>query len=244
MQLQKYLDISQAKDLESLHRSLLAATQELGFGLFNAFLVLENPKGKRGPILESVDNTPPAYYSCSRDPVLVSRDPMIRRLKRYSVPQFYDQQLYVAEDAGDIWEVQAAYGYKCGICVALHLPEHRHFVFGMDRDASLPTSEKKLAHLTANVQLAAVHAEAAAHRLLLPLLEPALARSKAIPPILSSRELESLKWTMEGKTAWEVGMILGISQRSVAFHLGNAMRKLNSISKHQAVLRALQLGLM
>ena len=43
---------------------------------------------------------------------------------------------------------------------------------------------------------------------------------------------------MEGKTAWEVGTILGISERTAVLHLQNAMRKLESVNKHQAVLKA------
>jgi DNA-binding CsgD family transcriptional regulator len=61
---------------------------------------------------------------------------------------------------------------------------------------------------------------------------------------LTPRELECLKWTMEGKTAWEVGGILGISERTAVLHLSNAMRKLDTHNKHQAVLKALRLGLI
>jgi len=63
-------------------------------------------------------------------------------------------------------------------------------------------------------------------------------------PTLSSRELEALRWTMDGKTAWEVGTILGISERTAVLHLNNAMRKLECVNKHQAVLKALRLGLI
>ena len=35
--------------------------------------------------------------------------------------------------------------------------------------------------------------------------------SDEAPPRLTARELEVLRWTMEGKTAWETGAILGIS---------------------------------
>ena len=57
-------------------------------------------------------------------------------------------------------------------------------------------------------------------------------------------ELEALRWTMEGKTAWEVGTILGISERTAVLHVNNAMHKLGCASKHQAVLKALRLGLI
>ena len=61
---------------------------------------------------------------------------------------------------------------------------------------------------------------------------------------LSDRELETLRWTMEGKTAWEVGCILGISEQTAARHLHNASRKLDCVNKHHAVIKALRLGLI
>jgi DNA-binding CsgD family transcriptional regulator len=42
--------------------------------------------------------------------------------------------------------------------------------------------------------------------------------------LLSARELDCLKWTAEGKTAWEASVILGITERTVRFHL-NAARE-------------------
>jgi DNA-binding CsgD family transcriptional regulator len=63
-------------------------------------------------------------------------------------------------------------------------------------------------------------------------------------PSLTPREVESLRWTMDGKTAWEVGNILGISERTAVLHVNNAMHKLGCVNKHQAVLKALRLGLI
>ena len=88
------------------------------------------------------------------------------------------------------------------------------------------------------LQLFAVHAHEAALRILIP------APSAAGAPSLTPRELESLRWTMEGKTAWEVGALLGISERTAVLHVNNAMHKLGCVNKHQAVLRALRLGLI
>lgn len=44
--------------------------------------------------------------------------------------------------------------------------------------------------------------------------------------LLSSRELECLEWAAQGKSAWEIGCILGISRHTVADYLGNAKEKL------------------
>lgn len=43
---------------------------------------------------------------------------------------------------------------------------------------------------------------------------------------LSSREMTILHWVKQGKTNWEIGLILGISYRTVGFHLESMMRKL------------------
>lgn len=62
--------------------------------------------------------------------------------------------------------------------------------------------------------------------------------------LLTSREKSVLGWTAEGKTSGEVSDILGISERSVNFHICNAMRKLNAPNKIAATVRAALLGML
>lgn len=71
-----------------------------------------------------------------------------------------------------------------------------------------------------------------------------LESSEEGPPRLTRRELECLRWTLLGKTAWEVGTILGIAEQTAARHLHHASRKLGCVSKHQAALRAVHLQLI
>ena len=61
---------------------------------------------------------------------------------------------------------------------------------------------------------------------------------------LSGREKEILKWIREGKTNWEISMILGISERTVKFHVQNIERKLNAVNKTHAIAIALESGLI
>jgi DNA-binding CsgD family transcriptional regulator len=56
--------------------------------------------------------------------------------------------------------------------------------------------------------------------------------------IVSARELDCLKWTAAGKTAWEASVILGISERTVRFHLNAAREKMNCATTAQAVAKA------
>ncbi len=63
-------------------------------------------------------------------------------------------------------------------------------------------------------------------------------------PDLSLRELEMLKWTADGKTAEEIALILGITTRTVNFHISQAMRKLEVVNKTAATVKAALLGLI
>ncbi|AUH49614.1 hypothetical protein CXB49_01555 [Chromobacterium sp. ATCC 53434] len=61
---------------------------------------------------------------------------------------------------------------------------------------------------------------------------------------LTEREREMLRWTALGKTAEEVASIVGLSARTVYFHLKNAMLKLNASNTLQAVVKSIVLGLI
>jgi len=60
---------------------------------------------------------------------------------------------------------------------------------------------------------------------------------------LTPRELECLHWTAKGKTAWEAGRIIQISERTVHHHVMSALEKLRVVNKAHAVAKAVSLGL-
>lgn len=61
---------------------------------------------------------------------------------------------------------------------------------------------------------------------------------------LTNREKEVLRWTAEGKTSAEIAQILGVTERTVNFHLCNSMQKLNVNNKISAAIRAVMLGIL
>jgi DNA-binding CsgD family transcriptional regulator len=231
-----YTSVLQAKSRDEFRDEVVRFTQRLGFETVSAITVVERALGRSEFI--NVNNTPDSYAEPYYDVGSSRRDPVIQHCKRQSVPIIWDQQTYLDHDAADLWEQQASYGYRTGIAMALHLPDGKHFLLGVDRDQPLPQDPDELQRVVADLQLFAVHAQDAAVRLLLP------PDQQPERPSLTPRELEALRWTMEGKTAWEVGAVLGISERTAVLHVNNAMHKLGCANKHQAVLKALRLGLI
>ncbi len=63
-------------------------------------------------------------------------------------------------------------------------------------------------------------------------------------PTISPREKQILDWLKEGKTNEEIGMIFDISRRTVKFHVANICVKLDVVSRTQAVVVAIKLGVL
>lgn len=66
---------------------------------------------------------------------------------------------------------------------------------------------------------------------------PRLAR-QTVRAELGQREVETLTWAARGKSSTEIGEILGLSKRTVDFHIERARSKLGVATRVQAVMKA------
>ena len=71
-----------------------------------------------------------------------------------------------------------------------------------------------------------------------------LGNTEIVAKPLSPRECECLTWAARGKTAWEISVILSVSERTVKFHLSNASAKLRVNNTTHAVARAINAGII
>lgn len=236
MKHQDFVDVGLSTSIRAFEAGLVKMAGRMDFGHVSAVLVLD--QGTHDPIFLSVGNTPVEYLDSYKSVEDSRRDPVLKKLKRLSVPFIYDRQLYMDSGAADLWEEQAMWGFSTGVAVGLHLPQDRHFLLGVDRVQALPQDDARLTQLLAQLQLLAVHAQDAALRLM------AAKPSQASDVRLTPRETEIMRMTMTGMTAIAIGEKLSISSTAVQFHLVNVRKKFNTNSKHQAVLRALALGLL
>jgi DNA-binding CsgD family transcriptional regulator len=224
------------RGVEDFRDELVRFTQWLGFDLVSTIVVIDRPMGESDFL--AVDNAPNAYREMADDRDAGRVDPVMQHCKRFGTPMIWDRRTYVEGGAVDKWERQAPFGYRTGVAMALHLPGGKHFVIGVDRDHAMPRYSIECQRMVVDLCAFAAFAQEAAMRLLLPPVpREEFAR-------LSARELEALKWAAEGKTAWEVGRILGISEQTVVRHVNNAAQKLGCVNKVQAVARAIRLGLL
>jgi DNA-binding CsgD family transcriptional regulator len=126
-----------------------------------------------------------------------------------------------------------AQGFKDGVTTPIHGPQGcvAIMMFAADHAITLDgEDEEALSHIAMALHQRVRRLTAAA---LVGVPEPAA---------LTAREIECLQWVLEGKTNWEIGVLTGVTARTVQFHLSNCARKLGVFNRVQAAVGALIRG--
>jgi LuxR family quorum-sensing system transcriptional regulator SolR len=162
-------------------------------------------------------------------------DPVIDATLHSPVPVVWNDKLFVNQRG--FWEEARAHGVCHGWTLAVH---GRHGELGMISLArSVGTlSSDELAETEAKLVWLSHAANGVVENLI------AKKNAPNAMPVLTQREREVLRWTALGKTSDEIGMILGISARTVNFHITMVLEKLEAVNKTQAVAKAVILDLL
>src|SRR5262249_26358695 len=105
-------------------------------------------------------------------------------------------------------------------------------------------AEHRIAAALPDCQLVACAIHCAAARIARRTREHAFLRRSASGQLLSEREGQCLLESARGRTTSEIAEVLQISNRTVAFHLANARRKLDAANSRHAVTKAISLKLI
>jgi DNA-binding CsgD family transcriptional regulator len=224
-----------ASNAQEYLSNIVSFAHNYDFAVISAIVIVDH-----SPTLtqfSGVTNVPSGYLNEFNNLASGALDPVSQHCKRSRVPIVWDSETYAASNCLNMWELQAAYGLKEGISVAMHLPHGKHFFFGMDCDRDLKKRPDLLKNITSDFLTYMSYAQAGAFEIL-----NGDAGDACLGSTLSSRELDALKFTMDGKTAADIANLIGSSARVVELRLIKAMRKLGCSTKYQAVLKAIRLG--
>jgi len=158
------------------------------------------------------------------------RDPVVRHLQRQKVPFTWDESYAAAtlrEDVKLVGGEAAAFGLRTGYVIPIQL------VGGVLAAVSFGASHADL-HPEALAELAFAANFAVGH--LLRLHHKPKGRARPVTP----RERECILWASEGKTDWEISVILGISPPTVAKHLLSARQRLDVMNRAHLIGEAIR----
>lgn len=161
------------------------------------------------------------------------KDPTVTAVATGTSPFSWSEIRARSEESGArrIFDEAAEFGLAEGFTVPLLTLEGKTggFSFAGER-LDLSAADRGMLNLIANYafgQLLLLHEQPAAK-----------------PIVLAPRERESLQWAAEGKSDWEIGELMGISEHGADRHLRSARRKLGTYSRTHAVAQAIRLGLI
>jgi DNA-binding CsgD family transcriptional regulator len=232
------LDLIRASDdLSTIKRNLMSITGSLGLDRF-AYYVYRPPGGCAVPSnIQSYPEEWLVYYDAQGYPYV---DATFATAASTILPYSWSalrrcQNLSRRQKA--IFDEATEFGLVHGVSVPIHGPEGGLAVLSFSSDAPEKEFEEIWQRRRDDFALVGAYTQEA-------MLRNARREADYRPIHLTDRERECLSWTSQGKTTWEVGAILSISEKTVLYHLSNAMRKLEVYSKHHAVVKALIMGLI
>jgi DNA-binding CsgD family transcriptional regulator len=181
------------------------------------------------------NNYSPEWQRCYQERGYLSIDPTVRHGLSSTLPVVWSDELF--SSAPDLWEEARGHGLQFGWAQASRDPTGAVGMLTLARSVEQLT-ENELSVNYARMAWLAQYAHAGMSRLLVPRHVPESAIT------LTQREKEVLRWTAEGKTAGEIAQILGMSERTVNFHINNIVAKFGASNKTQAAVKAAVLGML
>jgi LuxR family transcriptional activator of conjugal transfer of Ti plasmids len=225
---QNYIDhLSSARDSDGLRDAMAEAAAALGLSCF-AYLSVPH---HAGDLPRLVSNYPSAWTRFYLQHHYERFDPVIIRV--LDRPEPFAWGLGVGRHAlsdlqRELFENAAKFGIQYGFTIPIHDGRGPIAAVTFAADEHRARFDRTIKEHARVLQLMAIYFHAHARQ--------TICGARTISGVsLSPREFECLEWAAKGKSAWEIGRILGISRHTAATYLENAKAKLGVRTVVQAV---------
>ncbi len=227
---QNFIDrLSSAMDADALRDAMSESATALDLPHF-AYLTMPRQPGFAPRLISDYPTAWTDHYLKNH---YERSDPVI--IQALSQPEPFEwgigiQSTTPAKRQQNLFEEAAYFGIRYGFTVPIHDNHGAVAAMTFAADQQRQRFERSISEHARVLQLMAMYFHASARR--------RMDGQGTIDGVsLSPRELECLKWAAQGKSAWEIGRILGISRHTSVTYLENAKAKLGVRTVVQAVAR-------
>lgn len=229
---------AQNSTIDATHRVLANLSADLGMSTFIfAYSYNESLTAPRHHVITNADRWMDHYMKAN----LRSRDPIVKYIVERNTPVRWNDlptmPNYCSDEQLDVMRQAAEFGMSYGVSIPCRSADCLGVLsFAGDSPTSLQNCDALMIYgpILSNHLLDCVRG----------IDQVLLAPGKEAAEKVSPREIDALYWASEGKTAWEIGKIMSISERTVVFHLTNATTKLGASSRQHAISKAILLGIL
>ncbi|MCK1345142.1 LuxR family transcriptional regulator [Bradyrhizobium sp. 188] len=225
---QNFIDLlSTADDPQDFSKAMADTATALDLSCF-AYLALPRSEKEEPRLVSTYPSRWTAHYLRNRYQTI---DPVIKQALQTSEPFRWGidfRAKFTSMAQQQLFDEAAQFGIRVGFTVPMHDGHGPVAALTFATDEARPRFEHFVNTHGRVLQLMAMYFHAQARRKLM--------NEFGVHGIrLSRREIECLKWASRGKSAWEIGCILGISRNTAASYLENAKEKLGVRTIAQAV---------
>lgn len=218
-------------------QQLQGAAQDLGFERV-MFAVIPQPKTNIADVFLR-SNYPEDWRAHYERHNLRATDPTVEHCFKSNAPFAWMPQSFKTPAQQSLYEEASAFGLKVGVTLPIRGVDGEVGMLTCVRDEA--PGAKFLRDLYQNLSALTLLRDVAFEAMSKFIHAEAVVEDA---PALTARELDSLQWLAAGKTAWEIGRILSISEAGANFHIGNLRRKFRVNRRSDVVLKAIRLGLI
>jgi len=216
-----------------LFEALATVAHDLGFEYCAYGLRMPLPVSR--PKVVMFNNYPTPWQARYREQNYLAVDPTVCHGMRSLIPIIWSDEVFAAAHA--LWEEARSFGLQVGWAQS---SRDANGVGGM---LTLARSGEPLTNVELRDKgLKMTWLTQVAHLGMSQCLTAKLLPEGEIQ--LTDREVAVLHWTADGKTSGEIADILRISERTVNFHINNAVSKLGTANKLAATVKAAMLGML
>ena len=224
--------LSHTQEIKTAYRIALNFARNLGYK-FCGFSITSNSVGVDSSAV-NLNNFPHEWNTQYEKNNATQIDPIVAHCNRSTLPVLWSEELF--SKTPWLWHLLQQQGLQHGWSQAIFDEETgQRSILSLARSHCPISAYELYEHLGFSVFITRhLHALAIARQPRKP------ARPQAPP--LSRRELEVLKLSADGKTAYEIARILNLSERTVNFHVQRAIEKFGVNNKIAAVIAAARSG--
>lgn len=224
--------LSHTQEIKTAYRIALNFARNLGYK-FCGFSITSNSVGVDTSAV-NLNNFPHEWNTQYEKNNATQIDPIVAHCNRSTLPVLWSEELFSRTPW--LWQLLQQHGLQHGWSQAIHDSETGlRSILSLARSHCPISAYELYEHLGFSVFISRhLHALALG-------MQPKKPAHPQAPP-LSRRELEVLKLSADGKTAYEIARILSLSERTINFHVQRAIEKLGVNNKIAAVIAAARSG--
>lgn len=213
-------------------------TLGMGYDYYRFALIL--PMSMQRPKVVLFNQCPDSWVQAYTVNNMLACDPIIQLARRQTLPIYWnrldEKARFLQEGSMDVMGLAAEFGLRNGISFPLHGAAGENGILSFittERASSdlLLESSPILSWMSNYIFEAAIR-----------IVRKSMQEGER--EALTDRETECLFWASEGKTSSEIACILGITERTVNYHLNQVTRKTGSMNRYQAIAKGVSSGIL